>query len=70
MQLFWLIVSFFCLFIAGFFFYHRNFDVTFIVATLGIVAWFLRVRTRFKAAADAREKEAESVEEDIGEDES
>ena len=66
MQLFWTIISALCLIIAVYFFWRTNIDVAFIVATLGIVAWFLRVRTQFKAAAVQREKEVGIVEEDEG----
>lgn len=65
MQLFWTIVSALCLSVSAYFFFWRgNNDMTFIVATLGIIAWFLKVRIRFKAAANAREKEMESIQED------
>ena len=44
---------------AGVFLWRRDFDTAFVIATLGMVAWFLNYRAQMKeitAAADLKEK--------------
>ena len=44
---------------AGVFLWRRDFDTTFVIAALGMVAWFLNYRAQMKeitAAADLEEK--------------
>ena len=44
---------------AGVFLWRRDFDTAFVIAALGMVAWFLNYRAQMKeitAAADLREK--------------
>jgi len=44
---------------AGVFLWRRNFDTAFVVAALGMLAWFLNYRVQMKeitAAADLKEK--------------
>jgi len=44
--------------VAGFFLLRRDFDTAFVIAALGMVAWFLNYRTQMKriVAADREEK--------------
>ena len=59
-KLFWLIVAGVCVAVAGVFLLRGDFDVAFIVAAVGMVAWFLNYRTQVKeklAAIDAAEEE-------------
>jgi hypothetical protein len=45
--------------VAGFFLLRRDFDTAFVIAALGMVAWFLNYRAQMKeitAAADLEEK--------------
>ena len=45
--------------VAGVFVWRRDFDTAFVIAALGMVAWFLNYRAQMKeitAAADLREK--------------
>ena len=60
-----------CITVAGFFLWRRNLDAAFVVAALGLVAWFLNYRAQMKeivVAANLRdnisEEEEESGEED------
>jgi cell division protein FtsW (lipid II flippase) len=69
MKLFWLIVAGVCIVVAGFFLLRRDLSTAFVVAALGLVAWFLNYRAQMKeviAAADledARANQEESFEE-------
>lgn len=45
--------------VAGVFLWRRDFDTAFVIAALGMVAWFLNYRAQMKeitAAADLKEK--------------
>jgi len=45
--------------VAGVFLWRRDFDTAFVIAALGVVAWFLNYRVQMKevtAAADLEEK--------------
>ena len=44
----WIMVSGLCLIVAALFLWRANFDVVFVAATLGLVAWFLRIRERLR----------------------
>lgn len=60
-----IIISINCFLIAAFFLWRGNLDVAFVVGTLGIVAWFLNIRFKLKAAIRENEKkESEDFEED------
>lgn len=55
-----------CITAAAFFLWQRNFDVAFVIAALGLVAWFLNYRAQMKeiiAAADLQENGSEDEEE-------
>ena len=58
-KIFWMIVAAVAIVMAGVFLWRRDFDTAFIVAALGMVAWFLNYRAQMKeitAAADLKEK--------------
>ena len=66
MKLFWMILAGVCITVAAFFLWRRNFDVAFVVAALGLVAWFLNYRAQMKeivAAANLQENSSEDEEE-------
>lgn len=46
----WTLASAACLIVAGLFLYRKNFDVAFVLAVLGIVAWFLNYRSQIRPA--------------------
>jgi hypothetical protein len=60
--------------VAGFFLLRRDFDTAFVIAALGMVAWFLNYRAQMKealAAADLEEKnngDQEGAYEDLDDD--
>ena len=59
MKIFWLIVAAVAIVMAGVFLWRRDFDTAFVIAALGMVAWFLNYRAQMKeitAAADLKEK--------------
>jgi uncharacterized membrane protein len=65
MAFLFIIISINCFLIAAFFLWLGNLDVAFVVGTLGIVAWFLNIRFKLKAAIRENEKkESEDFEED------
>ena len=54
-----MIVAAVAIVMAGVFLWRRDFDTAFVVAAVGMVAWFLNYRAQMKeitAAADLREK--------------
>jgi hypothetical protein len=60
-----------CIMVAAFFLLRRNFDVAFVIAVLGLVAWFLNYRAQMKeiiAAANLQESSHEGEEEESCED--
>ena len=60
MKLFWLIVAGACVAIAGVFLLRGDFDGAFVVAAVGMVAWFLNYRMQVKeklAAMDSAREE-------------
>ena len=64
MKLFWMILSGICIVTAGFFLLRGELNTAFVVATLGIVAWFLNYRIQMKAittAADLERREQEEI---------
>ena len=62
MKLFWLIVAGSCVAVAGVFLLRGDFDRAFVVAAIGMVAWFLNYRMQVKeklAAIDSAHEESE-----------
>ena len=56
--------------VAGVFLWRRDFDTAFVIAALGMVAWFLNYRAQMKevAAAAELEEEKKTYEEEAYED--
>ena len=48
MKLFWLILAGACVVVAGVFMLQGDFDRAFVVAAIGMVAWFLNYRAQIK----------------------
>ena len=63
MKLLWMIVSGICIVTAGFFLLRGELNSAFVVATIGIVAWFLNYRIQMKAITTAAELERRNREE-------
>ncbi len=64
-KLFWLILAGVCIVVAGFFLLRRDLSTAFVIAALGLVAWFLNYRAQMKdviAAADLEDSRANQVE--------
>jgi hypothetical protein len=58
-----------CIIAAAFLLVRRNLDAAFVVAALGLVAWFLNYRAQMKAIVRAEDAERSRVEdEENGED--
>ena len=65
MQRLFIIISIACLPVAAFFLWRRNLDATFVVATLGVVAYFLSYRAKIKAEMqENQETDLEDLQED------
>lgn len=48
MQVLWLVVAFAFVFAAAVLWWLGNYDVAFVLATLGVCAWFLNMRVKLK----------------------
>ena len=57
--MFWMILAGVAIVVAGVFLWRRDFDTAFVIAALGMVAWFLNYRAQMKEIAAAPELEAE-----------
>ncbi len=57
MKLFWLILAGGCVAVAGVFLLWGNFDNAFVVAAVGMVAWFLNYRMQVKATLAAEDSD-------------
>jgi hypothetical protein len=62
MKLFWMIFAGLCIIIAAVFLWQRDFNVAFVLATVGLVGWFLNYRIQMKELVSA--SEADNSEED------
>jgi len=66
-----MILSGVCIVVAAFFLLRRNLDVAFVIAALGLVAWFLNYRAQMKeiiVAANLQDDGSEDEEEESSED--
>ena len=68
--MFWMILAGVAIVVAGVFLWRRDFDTAFVIAALGMVAWFLNYRAQMKevAAAAELEEEKKTYEEEAYED--
>ena len=72
MKLLWMIVAGLCIVVAAFFLLRGELNTAFVVAALGIVAWFLNYRIQMKAivtAADMEQSKREEIEDEEDSDE-
>ena len=68
MKIFWIIIAGICIAVAAGLMLLGNFATAFVVATIGIVAWFLNYRMQIKEVAAAADLEQEKLEtEDLDE---
>ena len=63
MKLFWMIMSGICILAAAFFLLRGNLDTAFVIAALGLVAWFLNYRIQMKAVITKADLEHSNKEE-------
>lgn len=63
MKLLWMIVSGICIVAAAFFLLRGELNTAFVIATLGIVAWFFNYRLQMKAIITAADLEQSKQEE-------
>ncbi|MDQ2977232.1 MAG: hypothetical protein M3R69_17695 [Acidobacteriota bacterium] len=69
MKLFWMIVAGVCIITAAVFMLLRDFNTAFVIAALGMVAWFLNYRAQMKEIVTAADLEqSNSHNEQNGED--
>jgi uncharacterized membrane protein YedE/YeeE len=62
----WLVIAGFCITVAAVFLLRGNFDAAFVVAVLGMVAWFLNYRTQVQKTLNAEDATAEEENETDG----
>jgi len=67
-KIFWLILAGACATVAAVFLWRGSFDLAFVVAVIGTVAWFLNYRTQAKAITAARDAEEENQTRDLDND--
>ena len=68
MKLFWMILAGICIVIAAFFLLRRDLNTAFVIAALGMVAWFLNYRAQMKAIIAAADLEEHKKRKDSDED--
>jgi membrane protein implicated in regulation of membrane protease activity len=56
-KLFWLIIAGGCVAVAAVFLLRGDFDIAFVVAAAGMVAWFLNYRMQVRAALTAKDSD-------------
>ena len=61
MKLFWLIIAGGCVAVAALLLLRGDFDRAFVVAAVGMIAWFLNYRMQVRAALLARDSNNEEV---------
>lgn len=68
MKLFWIIVACACIIVAAFLVLRGRLDAAFVVAALGVVAWFLNYRAQLAEVIAAADLEETNQREDTNED--
>ena len=68
MKLFWIIVACACIIVAAFLVLRGRLDAAFVVAALGVVAWFLNYRAQLTDVIAAADLEETNQREDTDED--
>lgn len=70
MERIWMVASIVCLIVAAAFLLREFREVAFVIATLGVVAWFLSYRVRLRSSIDRTESEHDgALEDEVGDDE-
>lgn len=64
MKLLWMILAGVCIALAAFFMFRRDFNTAFVVAAVGLLAWFLNYRAQIKAVIAAADAENDKGEKD------
>ncbi len=67
MKLFWIIISWVCIIVAAFMGLRGRLDAAFVIAALGLVAWFLNYRVKMQDVIVAADLEDENQREDTNE---
>jgi len=60
----WMFIAAISIIVAAVFIWRREFNVAFVVAVLGVVAWFLNYRIQMRNISAAADAERERVSED------
>ena len=68
MKLFWIIIACACVIVAAFMVLRGRLDAAFVIAALGVVAWFLNYRAQLTEVTAAEDLEEENQREDTNED--
>ncbi|HKO42223.1 MAG TPA: hypothetical protein VJU84_02965 [Pyrinomonadaceae bacterium] len=68
MKLFWIIVACVCIIVAVFMVVRGRLDAAFVIAAIGVVAWFLNYRAQLSEAIAAADLEEANQREDSNED--
>lgn len=68
MKLFWIIVACACIIVAAFMVLRGRLEAAFVVAALGVVAWFLNYRAQLTEVISAADLEEANQREDSDED--
>ncbi len=64
MKQIWMFIAAISIIVAAVFIWRREFNVAFVVAVLGVVAWFLNYRIQMRNISAAADAERERVSED------
>ena len=67
-KLFWIIIACACVIVAAFMVLRGRLDAAFVIAALGVVAWFLNYRAQLTEVTAAADLEEENQREDTNED--
>ena len=68
MKLFWIIVACVCIIVAVFMVVRGRLDAAFVIAALGVIAWFLNYRAQMSEVVAAADLEEANQREDSNED--
>jgi uncharacterized membrane protein YedE/YeeE len=64
MKIFWMILAGVCIITAAVFILRRDFNTAFVIAALGMVAWFLNYRAQMRQIVVAADLERDKEEQD------
>jgi uncharacterized membrane protein YedE/YeeE len=70
MKTVWMVLAGLCIAVAAVFMFRGDFSAAFVVAAIGMIAWFLNYRSQMKAITEAADSQRdESIETDSDKDE-